>query len=226
MHGPTHLLLGWFIAEGGGLAKPRHRRLVAWAGFAPDFDVLAYMVAIVWFGLDRDRAFAEVWQVIHHRYTHGLGFIVMVGVIMYLLARRDGDSSAAWRVGMLSVVAGVVHLFGDLVAGGADWPIYPYWPVSDLAWIQANSFSLAQWPNTVILSSLLVAMVLYPRYTGRSPMESFNYHVNQRFVAITRQPLLGDGQPSEHSARTRWLVYGLLLLVVLAVLLPLVLSGP
>lgn len=220
MHGPSHLLLGWFIGEGGGLERPRHRRLVAWAGFAPDLDVLAYLGAIVWFGFDKDRAFGEVWRVIHHRYTHGLGFILLVGIIMYLLARRDGGAGAARRVGCLSVVAGVVHLFGDLVAGGAEWPIYPYWPLSDLAWSQASSYSLAQWPNTVILAGLLVAMIAYPRYTGRSPMEVFHYGLDRGFVAICHQPLLG-GDVTLNSGRTRWLIYGLLLLVVLAILAPL-----
>ena len=225
MHGPSHLLLGWFMGEAGGLERPRHRRLVAWAGFAPDLDVLAYMGAIVWFGFDKDRAFGEVWRVVHHRYTHGLGFILLVGVLMFLLARRDGDPAAARRVGLLSLVAGVVHLFGDLVAGGADWPLYPYWPLSDLAWIQSASFSLAQWPNTVILSILLIAMIVYPRYTGRSPMEAFNYKLDRGFVAITRQPLFGTGgAASAGASRSRWLIYGLLLLVVLMILAPLGLS--
>lgn len=219
MHGPSHLLLGWFIGESAGLQRPRHRRLVAWAGFAPDFDVLAYLGAIVWFGFDKDRAFGEVWQVIHHRYTHGLGFILLTGFAMYWLARRDGDPDAARRVGGFSVVAGVVHLFGDLLAGGADWPLYPYWPVWDVAWIQSQSFALGDWPNTVILSCLLAGMILYPRYTGRSPIESFHYGLDRRFVAITRQSLLGTGETG--SSQARWWVYGVLLLVILAVLVPL-----
>ena len=221
MHGPSHLLLGWFMGEAGGLTRPRHRRLVAWAGFAPDLDVLAYVGAIVWFG-DRDRAFGEVWRVVHHRYTHGLGFVLLVGIVTWLLARRDNDTAAARRVGWLSVGAGVVHLFGDLVAGGADWPLYPYWPVSDLAWIQSASFSLAQWPNTVILSLLLMAMIVYPRHTGRSPMEAFHYGLDRRFVAITRQPLFGHrDSATAGGGYTRWVVYGLLLLVILAILAPL-----
>ena len=52
--------------------------IIAWAGFAPDFDVVAYVVAIAWCGFDKDKAFENVWQVVHHRYTHGLALVALV----------------------------------------------------------------------------------------------------------------------------------------------------
>ena len=33
-------------------------------------------------------AFEHVWQVVHHRYTHGLGFVLMTGIIAFIVASR------------------------------------------------------------------------------------------------------------------------------------------
>jgi hypothetical protein len=74
MHGPSHLLISWFVAEAHGLDSPRDRRIVGLSGLAPDIDVLAYAGAIVYYGFDKDLAFENVRQVVHHRYTYGLGF--------------------------------------------------------------------------------------------------------------------------------------------------------
>jgi hypothetical protein len=74
MHGPSHLLISRFVAEAHGLDSPRDRRIVALSGLAPDIDVLAYAGAIVYHCFDKDLAFENVRQVVHHRYTHGLGF--------------------------------------------------------------------------------------------------------------------------------------------------------
>ena len=49
MHGPSHFVLSWFIADATGLDQPRNRRIVAIAGFAPDLDVLAYIAGILYF---------------------------------------------------------------------------------------------------------------------------------------------------------------------------------
>ena len=48
MQGPSHLMLSWYLAEGAGVESPRDRRIVAWSGFAPDVDVVAYIGAIAW----------------------------------------------------------------------------------------------------------------------------------------------------------------------------------
>ena len=47
----------------------------------PDFDVVAYVGAILWYGFDKDKAFENVWQVVHHRYTHGLAFVLVTAIV-------------------------------------------------------------------------------------------------------------------------------------------------
>lgn len=51
-------MLSWYLAEGSEVAAPRDRRIVAWAGFAPDFDVVAYLGAILYYRGDKDLAWS------------------------------------------------------------------------------------------------------------------------------------------------------------------------
>jgi len=233
MHGPAHLIISWFTAETADIDSPRERRLIALCGFAPDLDVLAYLGAMVYFGFDKDRAFEQVWQQVHHRYTHGLGFVLLTGLLVFMLMRRRATSSVggmryAARVAGLSMLVSIIHLFGDLVAGGADWPIYPLWPLSDLAWSMSGSWALGDWPNALILLLCLAGTLVYARAAGYSPLESVHYGLDRACVTILRNGRLdfrGDPETAtggnRRGLRIRLTVYGLLLLLILAILLPL-----
>ena len=86
MQGPSHLLVSWFYADVSGIESADDRRIVAWAGLAPDVDVLAYVGALIYFRLDQDAAFENVWRVVHHRYTHNLSFVLLTGFVAWLIA--------------------------------------------------------------------------------------------------------------------------------------------
>ncbi|TNF98405.1 MAG: hypothetical protein EP297_08135 [Gammaproteobacteria bacterium] len=240
MHGPSHLLISWFMAESMGLDEPRDRRLIALSGLAPDIDAVAYAGAIVWYGFDKDQAFINVWEVIHHRYTHGLGFILFTGIIVYLLVRKPSLTGShvkqaarnqAYRVAGLAMLASLVHVFSDLVAGGPTWPVFPLWPITDQPWAVSWSFTLAQWPNTVILVSLLVAMMLYPKMMGYSPLESINYNLDRWFVHIiqhgsdhpttTASGEVAAADSGKRSLIVRLLIYVILFVIIAAILIPL-----
>jgi hypothetical protein len=218
-------MLSWFVAEAAELDHPRDRRIVAWSGFAPDFDVLGYLLAIIYYGFDKDLAFQHFWQPYHHRFTHGISFVLLIGIVAYLLGKRGhGQPERALKVAMLSILVATIHLFGDLVAGGPTWPLYPIWPFSDAAWSLSWSWTLAEWPNTLILFGCLAGMLLYARWVGYSPLEVFSYRLDRGFVAIAQQQ---DSQHRNHSAsalKMRIIIYGLLLLVMIALLAPLVLA--
>ena len=244
MQGPSHLITSWFVAEACGLKSPRERRIVALSGLAPDIDSLAYVGAIVYFGFDKDLAFEHVWEVIHHRYTHGLGFVVLTGIVAFMMASRfpvfgtrrendvvAGSSRRAGKVALLSMLVSVIHVFFDLAAGGATWPVFPLWPLSEFAWAVDWSWTLADWPNSAILFACLAGMMMYARVAGHSPMESVNYGFERWFVRIIEH---GSDSPPEASrgsetgaagrwkaARVRIIVYVLLILLVIAVLAPL-----
>lgn len=209
-------MLSWYLAEGVGVESPRDRRIVAWAGFAPDFDVIAYIAALAWYGFDKDRAFENVWQVVHHRYTHGLGYVLLTGVVAWLLA-TPGPARA--RVAVLAVLASAVHNFLDVVAGGPTWPIYPYWPLSDANWGVPWSWTIAEWPNQVVLFACLAGMLAYARAAGRSPMECFGDRADAWLVRVVRQPSRAAAAPG--AARRRWLIWGTVAVVAAAIVIPL-----
>lgn len=213
-------MLSWYFAESAGVQAPRDRRIVAWAGFAPDIDVLAYASAIVWYGLDKDRAFENVWQVVHHRYTHGLLFVLLTGALAWWLAT---DGPARLRVALYAMLASTIHNFLDVVAGGPTWPIYPYWPLSAAAWGVPWSWTIGEWPNLVVLAACLAGMLLYAKRAGRSPLECFGDRADRWLVGIVRQQQVA-GQ-NAGGTRLRWIIWGALLAGAAAVVLPLILPG-
>ncbi len=209
-------MVSWFFAEAAGVATPRDRRIVAWAGFAPDLDVLAYAGAVVWYGFDKDRAFENVWQAIHHRYTHGMSYVLLTGIVAWLLATKSG---ARARIAALAMLASAVHNFLDVTLGGPTWPVYPYWPLSDLAWGVPWSWTIGEWPNVVVLFGCLGAMLLYAKRVGRSPLECFGGRADAWLVGVVRQQRAAEA--SAATGRLRWIIWIVLALVVLAVLAPL-----
>ena len=236
MHGPSHLLISWFGAEAAGVASARDRRIVALSGLAPDIDVLAYLGGIVYFGFDKELALEHVWQVVHHRYTHGLGFTLLTGCIAFIIASRGTQmEQRAYRraggVALLSMAASMVHVFCDVVGGGPNWPVYPVWPVSDLAWAVDWSWTLADWPNTVILFLCLAGMMLYAKKSGHSPLESINYNLDRWFVTIIQTGSSAPAGNPQHLEQasiigggltcSRLIIYCFLALLIIVVLAPL-----
>ena len=216
MQGPSHLIVSWFFAESANVDSGRDRRVVAWAGLAPDFDVLAYAGAIVYYGFDKDLAFVNVWQQVHHRYTHGLAFVLATGMVAWLLASRGAGRA---RVAALAVLASAIHNFCDIVAGGPTWPIYPLWPFSDFTWHASWSWTIGEWPNIVILFACLAGTLLYARTVGRSPLECFGSRADAWLVRTVRQER--PQQTQANAGLQRWLIWAAVAIVVAAILVPL-----
>lgn len=224
MQGPSHLVISWFVAEATPLETARDRRIVAWAGLAPDIDVVAYLAALVYYRFDKDLAFENVWRVVHHRYTHGLAFVALTGLAAYWLASsRDGRARA--RVAVLAMAAGALHNFFDVVAGGPTWPIYPLWPFDTSGWHAAWSWTIGEWPNIVILVACLSGMLLYGKAVGRTPMECFGDRADAWIVRILQQGSdTGTPLPGHDASRSKWLriaIWAALAAATIAILAPL-----
>ena len=230
MQGPAHLALSWFVGEACGLDEARDRRIVGLAGLAPDADALAYVGAYVVFGFDIDRAYREVWVSVHHYYTHGVGFALATGLVAWAFASksRGPASRAAIKVAGLAFLVSLTHVFCDVVAAGPRFPVYPWWPLSDLGWTASWSWELRDWPNQVITFGAIAATLVYARLAGRSPIESFSYALDRSVVRIVREGSTrggsetGDGDPSRsrREARTRWIVYVILAVATTALVIP------
>jgi membrane-bound metal-dependent hydrolase YbcI (DUF457 family) len=215
MQGPSHLLVSWYFADAAGVAKARDRRIVAWAGLAPDIDVLAYAGALLYYRLDKDLAFENVWRVVHHRYTHGFVFVALTGMVAWMLA---SDREARTRVALFAMAASVLHVFCDLVAGGPTWPVYPLWPASGLGWSASWSWTIGEWPNIAILFVCLAAMFAYAKFAARSPLECFGDRADAWFVRIATQAPRPAGTQGNS---LRWIIWACLILGAIAILAPL-----
>jgi membrane-bound metal-dependent hydrolase YbcI (DUF457 family) len=215
VQGPSHLMLSWYFAESAGVASARDRRVIAWSGLAPDIEVLAYAGAIAWYGFDKDLAFENVWQPVHRHYTHGIAFVLLTGLVAWWFA---SPGAARTRVVLLAMLASVIHNFCDLVGGGAAWPIYPLWPLSEFKWSASWSWAIGDWPNLAILFGCLAAMFLYARGAGRSPIECFGDRADRWFVGVVRQQ---QGEARGDNARLRWIIWVAVLVIVAAVVAPL-----
>ena len=211
-------MVSWYFAEAADVAKPRDRRIVAWAGFLPDIDVLAYLGALVYYRFDKELAFENVWKEVHHKYTHNLAFVLLTGAIAYSLASTGTPRHKA-RIATLATVACALHNFLDVVGAGPTWPIYPLWPFPGPGWHASWSWTIRDWQNIVIFVGLTVGMFVYARVQGRSPMECFGDRADAWFTSIVREG--SDARSASSQPWRRWAIWAALLLLVVAVLAPL-----
>ena len=219
-------MISWFVAEANGLDEARDRRIVAWAGLMPDVDVLAYLGALAYYRLDKELAFENVWKVVHHRYTHNLSFVLLTGIVAYVLASRAHGNTSRMRVAMLAMLVSALHNFCDIVGGGPTWPIFPLWPLSGMTFHAEWSWTIGEWPNIVILVALLAGTLLYGRVVGRSPVECFGDRADRWMVRIL---LEGSDRPSAApepgamatARRQRIVIWLAVLVATLAILAPL-----
>ena len=216
MQGPTHLMVSWYFAEATRAPTARDRRIVAWAGLMPDVDVLAYLAALVYYRFDKEIAFENVWKEVHHKYTHNLSFVAVMGIVAYFLASA-GDARHKARIAGLAMLTCALHNFLDVVGAGPTWPIYPLWPLSAAGWHATWSWTIGDWQNIVIFVLLTAGMFAYAKARGRSPIECFGDRADAWFCGIVR----GESRARDSNPRLRWIIWGALLLGVVAVLAPL-----
>lgn len=130
MHAPTHLALSWLV--GHPLMERRDRRLVAWAGLAPDLDALSL--------LSGPGTFSRF----HHVLGHGVVAAVLVTTLFTVFARDR------LKVAALALVTFHLHLVCDLIGAGRDWPIVYFWPFNNYEYFSPYGWPLASWQNAAI----------------------------------------------------------------------------
>lgn len=209
MQGPAHIGVGWLLGEIAGLKARRDRRIVGLAGIAPDIDVIIYPLAYIFYLGDLDAAFA-VYAALHHRYTHGVLFLLLAGAAAW---RRASPECRA-KVLLLAMLSVTLHVGGDVVASGQAWPIFPFAPFAEISWTVAWSIEASDWRNVGLSFAAITMPLVYARYYGYSPLECFSYRADAWPIAVTR------GQ-FESTRRFRIVIYLTLAAISALVLLPL-----
>lgn len=153
MHIPTHLMLSWVV--GHRLEARRDRRLVAWAGVAPDLDGLSILAGVEAYGR---------W---HHVLTHGM----LAGVVISLLFSQWAKD----RVKVLWLTLSVfhLHLLCDLLGSGIDWPIQYFWPISGTYYDTPYGWELDAWQNWMAAMGVMLACGYLAIRSGHSVAETF-----------------------------------------------------
>jgi inner membrane protein len=139
LHFLTHIGLSWIVAS-LGRRSAKDRWLITLAGVLPDFDG----VGILW----SDDAYVAG----HRAVGHGLVFALVW--LALTLASADARASAA-ALGMLSFH---LHLLLDLVGTGG-LPIRYWWPWSAREWSYPGRWTLASWPNTIVMIVTLLGVL-------------------------------------------------------------------
>jgi len=197
MTSPEHTLVGIHLAFAGRLHRICGWKGVFLAGLAsnvPDWDGLPMLI-----DMQRFEAGHRVWG--HNVLAIVTGSLVLaftqvafdwIGVIGRSTAKwfprlhpdkAAGVGSAGLQSTLIflavAVVAQFVHLPCDMVVSGgnglSDWPIKPWWPFSDTAYVfplipwgdpgptiilMAGIITVAKWPSRLSVSSLVTLVVL------------------------------------------------------------------
>lgn len=136
MHPTTHLIVSWVVAH--RLPERRDRRLVTWAGVAPDLDGLTLLGGVESYG---------TW---HHVLGHGIVAALLVVGAAAALARDR------LRVATLALIAFHLHLLCDFVGSGVAWGIVYWYPFSDEEYLSPIRWDLNSWQNMAVTVAALL----------------------------------------------------------------------
>jgi len=148
LHFLTHIGLSW-IAASLGRRSAKDRWLITLAGVLPDFDG----VGILW----SEDAYVAAHRAVGHGLVFALAWLVVTVV------HADRRQSAA----VLGLLCFHLHLLLDLVGTGG-LPIRYFWPFSERGWSYAGRWTLASWPNAIVMSLTLLGVLWVGWRTSRS----------------------------------------------------------
>ena len=176
----THFLVGWMVANTGGLNR-RERAAVSLAGVIPDIDGLGAIPEV----LTRNTSHPLTWFSDYHHTFHNLTFAVVVASISFALATRR------WKTAALAFLSFHLHLLGDLLGArgpdGYQWPIPYFLPFSrSWEWTWEGQWALNAWPNFLMTFVLLLAMFYLAWQRGFSPLEMLSSSADNAFVRTLR----------------------------------------
>ena len=177
----SHFLVGWIVANSGGLNR-RERAAVTVAGVIPDIDGIGAVAESLTRQWDKPLLWYSEY---HHVLGHNLGFALVVAGVSFMLATRR------WKTAALAFLSFHLHLLGDLLGGrgpdGYQWPIPYLLPFSDTwQWTWQGQWALNAWPNFVITIAALLVTFYLAWKRGYSPLEMVSASADRTFIDTLR----------------------------------------
>lgn len=179
MHPTTHLMISWLVGQ--HLPDRRDRRLVTYAGLAPDLDGLTLLAGVDAYGR---------W---HHVLTHGLVAAVGATVLCAALARDR------LRVALLAWLAFHLHLLCDFFGSGVGWGITYWYPFSRVEYLSPIQWDLNSWQNVMATLLALLMSVWLAIRNGRTFAEAAMSENWDALVVETLQRRFGGGAERERA---------------------------
>jgi hypothetical protein len=175
----THLLASWVVAA-KTTDNLRDRRLVTWAGVAPDLDGLGIFLDIAKGSYASGNLY--YYPEYHHWLTHGLPAALACSIVFAIFGRHR------WRVFLLSMLTFHLHLLCDLLGSrGPDkndlWPIFYFGPITQHPmWTWRHQWRLDGWQNFLITLALFVWCLWMAMESGQSFVALFSQRADKVFV--------------------------------------------
>lgn len=192
----AHLLAGWLLAHGFGLAQ-RERRIVAVASITPDLDGVGWLLdrANAQFGISSDFYFQ-----FHHVFGHNLLACIAIAVLAWMVAGKQ-----KWLTCALAFAAAHLHLLGDVMGSkgpdGYQWPITYLNPFNaHYQWIWQGQWQLHAWQNSAITLGMLSLALYFGWRKNYSFVEVISSRLDREFFAmLARYGLARNGQDKDTS---------------------------
>jgi hypothetical protein len=156
----THFLIGW----NAGLRLGRTARataLIAAVSVIPDIDGLGAVVDVIRGGE------AEMFLEYHHKFGHCALFGLLMLPLIYLLGKRS------LKLALSGFLIFHLHLLCDIVGArgpdGYQWPLYYFWPFSDVGITWSGQWQINAWPNILLTCLLIVDFLRQSAKKGFTP---------------------------------------------------------
>jgi inner membrane protein len=167
MHIQTHILSGWCIGNLVPGLGPRERALCMLAASLADVDGLGILVSEEWY-----------WS-LHHKLGHCAAFGLLLSGGLALVSTRG----RRWLALGVYLALFHLHLVLDYLGSGPGWPLYYYWPVANIEWLNPHAWPFFSWQNLSPAFAVIGWAVWIAWTRRRTPLEAWMPSLDRDLVA-------------------------------------------
>ncbi len=169
----AHMAAGWVLGNLVPGENRRFRGIMVAAAMAPDLDGITYLAG------------GDVYARWHHVLGHNVFVAAAMVAVAAWLARRAGRRwGGVAKVGAFAGLALLSHWLGDYYL--SNYPLSPWWPVSDFSVKSIHSVGLDHPVNHAIGYASLALMAGSVWIWKRTPLEFVSRELDAHVVNLAR----------------------------------------